>query len=230
MHTLLSVHQVIQGAPEQTQAVLYFKVTSTSPGRGPTGKEVLLGHLCSISFTPLSLGAPHRTLLLQVTGSKPLPLGHSLLSHPPKPLRSFSLLLSGWTLTLCPPTNGLCCQLFCSICSRSKCAQREGFDFRSQMQVSKINGPLTLPPWATYPRAASVELCSVALSLFVLSSMLYSLPWHCYVPGIPVFARPRTGDVGNVGRKKKSHLMTWGHVGTVAPRSLPGSSCWVSWV
>lgn len=69
----------------------------------------------------------------------------SLFCPPPKPLRSFSLLLSGWTLTLCPPTNGLCCQLFCSICSRSKCAQREGLDFRSQMQVSKINGPLTLP-------------------------------------------------------------------------------------
>lgn len=57
----------------------------------------------------LVLGARPRTLLLQVTGSKHLLLGPSLLS-PPDATKVLSTL--GQTLTLCPQTTGLYCQLF----------------------------------------------------------------------------------------------------------------------
>lgn len=57
----------------------------------------------------LVLGACPKTLLLQVTGSKPLLPGPSLLS-PPDATEVLSPL--GQTLTLCPLTTGLYCQLF----------------------------------------------------------------------------------------------------------------------
>lgn len=57
----------------------------------------------------LVLGARPRTLLLQVIGSKPLLPGPSLLS-PPDATKVLSPL--GQTLTLCPQTTGLYCQLF----------------------------------------------------------------------------------------------------------------------
>ena len=57
----------------------------------------------------LVLGTCPKTLLLQVTGSKPLLPGPSLLS-PPDATDVLSPL--GQALTLCPQTTGLNCQLF----------------------------------------------------------------------------------------------------------------------
>lgn len=159
------MHQARTGSPGANPSSPLFQGHVYQPRQRPRRKGGSAGAPLLHFIHPLVLGGASQDPTLaghreQAPPSWPL----SSVPPPPKPLRSFSLLLSVWTLTLCPPTNGLCCQLFCSNCSRSKCAQREGLNFRSQMQVSKINGPLTLPPWATYPRAASVELCSVALS------------------------------------------------------------------
>lgn len=156
LHNLLSAHRHIQRALKQTQTALYSRVMSPSPCRGLEG-AVLLQGLCSTPLTPLFQGHPPAA-------------GHREQSPPAQasllcPLRPFAPVPSSRMLARPPATTGLCLQLFCFICSHANCAQRRGDRLQApRLWVSKVNSPLTAPPWANWQQRASAGLCSVFLS------------------------------------------------------------------